>query len=294
MKYAWIAKHRNRWPLDRLCRVLGVARSGFHGWVADKLPSQRRREDQALLVAIRAAHERGRGVYGPKKIQEELAVLGMKAGLNRIKRLRRLAGIRCKQKRKFKATTDSRHQLPIAPNLLEQRFDQTTAPSQVWVADITYVPTDEGWLYLAGIKDLHTCELVGWSMGARMTKDLVMQALRAAYWKKRPDPGLIHHSDRGSQYCSQAYRDLQAGYGMQTSMSRRGNCWDNAPMESFFGTLKTESLHHYRFATREAARRVIFDYIEVFYNQIRRHAKIGYLAPAEFEKQFYVNLKKAA
>lgn len=294
MKYAWIAKHRNRWPLDRLCRVLRVARSGFHGWAADTLPGTRRREDQALLVAIRAAHERGRGVYGPTKIQEELAALGMQAGLNRIKRLRRLAGIRCKQKRKFKATTDSRHHLPIAPNLLEQRFDQTTAPGQVWVADITYVPTDEGWLYLAGIKDLHTCELVGWSMAERMTKELVLQALRAAYWKKKPGPGLIHHSDRGSQYCSQAYRDLQAGYGMQTSMSRRGNCWDNAPMESFFGTLKTESLHHYRFATREAARRIIFDYIEVFYNRIRRHAKIGYLAPAEFEKQFYASLEKAA
>lgn len=149
-------------------------------------------------------------------------------------------------------------------------------------------------MYLAGSKDVHTCELLGWAMGERMTKALVMQALRAAWWKKNPQPGLIHHSDRGSQYCSQAYRDLQAAYGMQTSMSRKGNCWDNAPMESFFGSLKTESLHHYRFATREAARREIFDYIEVFYNQIRRHAKIGYLAPAEFVKRYYANLEKAA
>jgi len=294
VKYAWIGKHRHRYPLDRLCRVLDVARSGFHGWVKGHESGSRKQQDQTLLAAIRAAHERGRGVCGPLKIQAELAATGLKAGLNRIKRLRRQHGIRCKQKRKFKATTDSRHNLPIAPNLLEQRFDETTAPNQVWVADITYVPTDEGWLYLAGIKDLHTCELVGWSMGERMTKALVMEALRAAWWKKKPKPGLIHHSDRGSQYCSEAYRNLQAGYGIKTSMSRKGNCWDNAPMESFFGSLKTESLHHYRFATREAARRVVFDYIEVFYNRIRRHAKLGYLAPAEFVKRFYAHLEKAA
>ena len=203
-------------------------------------------------------------------------------------------GIRCTHKKKFKVTTDSKHNLPVAPNLLDRQFAQTTAPNQVWVADITYIPTDEGWLYLAALKDLHTCEIVGWAMDSRMTQTLVADALRAAYWRNKPQPGLLHHSDHGSQYCSGAYRALQASYGMQTSMSRKGNCWDNAPMESFFGTLKTESLHHYRFATREQARQVVFEYIEVFYNRIRRHAKIGNQAPVNFAKECYASDKIAA
>ena len=179
------------------------------------------------------------------------------------------------------------------PNLLDRQF-APSAPNQVWVADITYIPTDEGWLYLAAIKDLHTCEIVGWAMDCRMTKTRVADALRAAYWRKKPKPGLMHHSDRGSQYCSVAYRALQASYGMTTSMSRKGNCWDNAPMESFFGTLKTESLHHYRFTNREQARQVVFEYIEVFYNRIRRHAKIGNKAPADFANQFYASRQQSA
>ena len=236
----------------------------------------RKLEDLRLLVAIKAAHQRGRGTYGPSKIQSELADQGLLAGINRIKRLRKLHGIRCIHKKKFKITTDSKHNLPIAHNLLGRQFAQTTAPNQVWVTDITYIPTDEGWLYLAACKDLHTCEIVGWAMDSRMTKTLVLDALRAAYWRKKPKPGLMHHSDRGSQYCSEAYRALQASYGMKTSMpqreaihyatsrmwsshSRKGNCWDNAPMESFFGTLKNESLHHYRFATREQARQVVLN-----------------------------------
>ena len=154
------------------------------------------------------------------------------------------------------------------------------------MADFTYIPTNEGWLFLAAIKDLYTCEIVGWAMDKQMTKQLVVDALRAAYWRKKPNAGWMHHSDRGSQYCSAAYRALQVSYGMQTSMSRKANCWDNAPMESFFGTLKTESLHHYRFATREEARRVVFEYIEVFYNRIRRHAKIDNQSPADCAKQF--------
>jgi putative transposase len=156
----------------------------------------------------------------------------------------------------------------------------------VWVADITYIPTDEGWLFLSAVKDLYTCEIVGWAMDQQMTKQLVIDALRAAYWRKKPQAGLLHHSDHGSQYCSQAYRALQQSYGMETSMSRKGNCWDNAPMESFFGTLKTECLHHYWFATREQAKAVVFEYIEVFYNQIRRHAKLGNQSPAQYAKQF--------
>lgn len=294
MRYAMIDQLRKQHPVAKLCDLLNVAKSGYQGWSAGKVVAPRKLEELRLLVAIKAAHQRGRGTYGPKKIQDELADQGIFAGLNRIKRLRKLHGIRCTHKKKFKVTTDSKHNLPIAPNLLNRQFAQTTAPNQVWVADITYIPTDEGWLYLAAIKDLHTCEIVGWAMDSRMTQTLVADALRAAYWRNKPQPGLLHHSDRGSQYCSSAYRSLQTSYGMQTSMSRKGNCWDNAPMESFFGTLKTESLHHYRFATREQARQVVFEYIEVFYNRIRRHAKIGNQIPAKFAKQCYASDKIAA
>ena len=222
MRSALIAQLRTRHPVAKLCYVLNVARSGYHAWRADRGVSPRKLEDRRLVVAIRAAHQRGRGTYGPQKIQDELVAQGIVAGLNRIKRLRKLHGIRCTHKKKFKVTTDSRHTLPVAPNLLDRQFSQTTAPHQVWVADITYVPTDEGWLYLAAIKDLHSCEIVGWAMDSRMTQALVADALRAAYWRNKPKPGLLHHSDRGSQYCSHAYRALQASYGMQTSMSRKG------------------------------------------------------------------------
>ena len=285
MRYAMIDKLRHTHPVDKLCQLVDVAKSGYQAWSRGKVIPARRLEDARLLVAIKAAHQRGRGIYGPKKIQAELAALGIVAGLNRIKRLRKLHGIGCTHKKKFRVTTDSKHQLPIAENLLNRQF-KPAAPNRVWVADITYIPTNEGWLFLAAIKDLYTCEIVGWAMDKQMTKQLVIDALRAAYWRKKPKARLMHHSDRGSQYCSQAYRSLQVSYGMQTSMSRKGNCWDNAPMESFFGTLKTESLHHYRFATREEARRVVFDYIEVFYNQIRRHATIGNRSPADCAKQF--------
>ena len=293
MKYAMINQLRNQHPISRLCILLDIAKSGYQAWRSGKVIPPRKLEDLRLLVAIKAAPQRGRGIYGPKKIRDELAGQGIVVGLNRIKRLRTLHGIRCTHKKKFRVTTDSKHNLPIAPNLLDRQFVRE-APNQVWVADITYIPTDEGWLFLAAIKDLHTCEIVGWAMDSRMTQTLVADALRAAYWRKKPKPGLMHHSDRGSQYCSAAYRALQASYGMKTSMSRKGNCWDNAPMESFFGTLKTESLHHYRFATREQARRVAFEYIEVFYNRIRRHAKIGNQIPADFANQYYAGRQQSA
>ncbi len=288
MRYAMIDQLRKQHPVTHLCTLLDVAKSGYQAWCSGKVVPPHRLEEMRLLVAIRAAHERGRGTYGPKKIRTELAEQGIVVGLNRIRRLRKQHGIRCTHKKKFRVTTDSKHNLPIAPNLLDRQF-ACTAPNQVWVADITYIPTDEGWLYLAAIKDLYSCEIVGWAMDSRMTKALVADALRAAYWRKKPKPGLMHHSDRGSQYCSATYRALQASYGMRASMSRKGNCWDNAPMESFFGTLKTESLHHYRFVTREQTRQVVFEYIEVFYNRIRRHAKISNQVPADFANQFYAS-----
>lgn len=234
-------KLRNQHPVSHLCALLDVAKSGYQSWSAGKVVAPRKLEDMRLLVAIKAAHQRGRGIYGPKKIQDELAAQGIVAGLNRIKRLRKLHRIRCTHKKKFRVTTDSKHNLPIAPNLLNRRFAETSAPNQVWVADITYILTEEGWLYLAALKDLHTCEIVGWAMDSRMTQTLVAGALRSAFWRKKPQPGLLHHSDRGSQYCSAAYRSLQASYGMETSMSRKGNCWDNAPMESFLAQLKLKA-----------------------------------------------------
>ena len=286
MKYAMIHKFRNQHPITRLCALVDVAKSGYQAWCAGKVTSPRQLDEIRLVVAIKAAHQRSRGIYGPEKIQSELRAQGIFASLNRIKRLRRLHGIRCTHKKKFSVTTDSKHQLPIAENVLNRQFSQT-APNQVWVADITYIPTDEGWLFLAAVKDLYTCEIVGWAMDKQMTKQLVIDALRAAYWRKKPPPGLLHHSDRGSQYCSGTYRALQVGYKMKTSMSRKGDCWDNAPMESFFGTLKTECLHHFKFKTRDQARQVVFEYIEVFYNRIRRHATIQNQVPADYANQFY-------
>ena len=239
----------------------------------------------ARSVLITAAHRQSRETYGTRRVKHELAAQGHEVGRDRVGRLRRELELRCKQRRKFVATTNSRHDLPIAENLLEQQFTPTR-PSEVWVTDITYIPTAEGWLYLAGLKDVFTCEIVGYAMGERMTQDLTAQALWRAFANKRPAPGLIHHSDRGSQYCAHAYRDLVAQFGMQASMSRKGNCYDNAPMESFWGTLKNELVHHRRYATRAEAQASIQEYIEIFYNRQRRHSRIGFVPPALFAEEF--------
>jgi len=275
---------RLEFPITALCRALDVSRSGFYAW-RKRPPSTRRQDDERLKVAIRAAHKRTRESYGSRRLQVELAAEGFVAGRDCIARLRHEMDIRCKQKRKFRVTTDSNHDFPVADNLLNQTFTPT-APNEVWVTDLTYIPTGEGWLYLAGIKDVFTCEIVGYAMGERMTKELVGQALFRAVQTKRPEPGLIHHSDRGSQYCSHDYRRLLEQFEMQTSMSRKGNCYDNAPMESFWGSLKNELVHHQRYATREEAIASIREYIEIFYNRQRRHSRLGYLAPAVFAKTF--------
>jgi transposase InsO family protein len=245
-----------------MCRVLTVSRCGFYAWLK-RPPSKRAQEDAQLRITIRAAHERTRKTYGPKRLQKELAEKGVVAGRDRISRLRREDGIYCIQRRKFKATTNSNHNLPVAANLLDQVF-KPTAPNQVWVSDITYVPTDEGWLYLAGIKDVFTCEIVGYAMGSRMTKELVSQALWKAVKWYRPPTGLILHSDQGSQYCSHEYRKLVKQFGLRASMSRRGNCYDNSPMESFWGSLKNELVYHRRYETRAMAEASIREYIEIF------------------------------
>ncbi|PLX88685.1 MAG: hypothetical protein C0614_02325 [Desulfuromonas sp.] len=286
-RYAMIDELRKEqgFSVDPMCRTLGVSKSGYYAW-KNRKPSARKQEDERLKVAIRAAHERGRGTYGPEKIQDELAdVERIEVGINRIKRLRRQMSIRCKQVKKFKATTDSNHNLPVAPNLLDQKFTMSE-PNQAWVADITYVATEEGWLYLAAIKDLWNKEIVGYAMSHRMTQDLVGRALFRAVATRRPPKGLIHHSDRGSQYCSRRYQKLMKQFGMKPSMSRKGNCWDNAPMESFFGTLKQEMVHHRRYRTRQQAMGEIREYIEMFYNRQRRHASLGNLSPVTYWKKF--------
>jgi transposase InsO family protein len=224
-------------------------------------------------------------------LQQDLAAHGINVGICRIRRIRKKLGMRCKQIRTFKATTDSNHAFPVAANLLEQCF-ATTAPNQVWVSDISYIATDEGWLYCAAHKDLFNGEIVGYALGSRITKDLVIRSLLMALSTKKPEPGLIHHSDRGRQYCSQDYQNLLEQFHMRASMSRKGNCYDNAPMESFWGTLKNELVYHQRYRTRKQAIREIREYIEVFYNRQRRQARLGYLSPVAYGKQFFA--KKAA
>ena len=296
MKYAFIQTSRaevtNTHRLEVYCRTLDVSRSGYYDWLArSRQPDP---DTVALETAARAAHARGRESYGPKRLRGELADMGYPLSLSAIKRLRTRLGLRCKHRRRFVRTTDSNHGLPIAPNLLEQRFDDTTAPNQVWVTDITYVPTDEGWLYVAAIKDLFNKKIVGWAMEPHMRAELVSQALWMAVKQERPSPGLIHHSDRGSQYASVAYRQQLAQFGMAASMSRRGNCYDNAPMESFWASLKKEQVHHRHYRTKTEARADIFDYIEAFYNTIRRHSALGNQSPLDFTQSFVDRLKRKA
>ena len=280
-----IKELRRAYPTVLLCRVLNVRTSGYYAWVKSPV-SPRQQEEERLELEIRAAHKRTRQTYGPERLQRDLSDNGVIVGVHRIKRIRRKLGLRCRQKRRFKVTTDSRHSLPVADNLLDQKFT-ASAPNEIWLTDITYIPTGEGWLYLAGHKDLFTGEVVGYAMGERMTRNLVMQSLLRAVSTKRPAAGLIHHSDRGSQYCAQEYGSLLGRFGMKASMSRKGNCYDNAPMESFWGILKNEQIHHCHYATRREAVQDITEYIEIFYNRQRKQARLGFLSPTAYERWFY-------
>jgi len=273
------------YTVSMLCRVLDVAPSGYYAWIKRRL-SNHDGSEMRLELEIRAAHKRTRQTYGPERLQRDLADNGIIVSVYRIKRIRKKLGLRCRQKRRFKVTTDSRHSLPVAENLLGQKFE-ASAPNQIWLTDITYIPTGEGWLYLAGHKDLFTGEVVGYAMGGRMTKNLVSQSLLRAVMAKRPAEGLIHHSDRGSQYCAHEYALLLNDFGMKASMSRKGNCYDNAPMESFWGVLKNEQVHHCHYATRQEAILDITEYIEIFYNRQRMQARLGFLSPAAFERWFH-------
>jgi len=231
---------------------------------------------------MKSIHREFKKIYGSPRMHEELRSRGFACCVNTVARHMRENDIVAKTKRKFRHTTDSNHGMPVAENLLDRQFEQSE-PNRVWVSDITYIPTREGWLYLATVQDLASRKIVGWSMSHRLKRQLVIDALEMAVGNRQPPPGLIHHSDRGSQYASREYRDLLEEHGMICSMSRKGNCWDNAVMESFYRSLKTELVHHEDFATREEARRAIFKYIEVFYNRVRRHSTLGYLSPTDYE-----------
>jgi transposase InsO family protein len=271
--------------------MLHVSSSGYYAWLTRAL-SKHAQEEVRLEIEIKAAHTRNRGTCGPERLQQDLAEYGIKVGICRIRRIRKKLGICCKQVKKFKATTNSKHALPVAENLLDQKFE-AASPNWAWTSDITYIPTDEGWLYCAAHKDLFNGEIVGYALGPRITKDLVITSLLMAVKRKQPEPGLINHSDRGSQYCSLEYRKLLDRFTMKASMSRKGNCYDNAPMESFWGTLKNELVYHQHYATRGQAIREITEYIEIFYNRQRRQKRLGYLSPAVYERQFYAGRKAA-
>lgn len=283
MKYQFIEGHRDEFPVTRMCTVLQVSASGYYAW--HKRPaSQREQDNQKLVERIKAIHAESRETYGSPRIHAELIAQDIKCNKKRVERLMRVNDIRAKQHRRRRVkTTDSDHNLPVAPNVLNRQF-QADAPNQKWVTDITYIPTDEGWLYLAVVLDLFARRVVGWSMASTLCTSLVENALLMAVADRHPEAGLIHHSDRGSQYASGEYQTLLNTHQMVISMSRTGNCYDNAPMESFFGTLKTELIHHRHYRTRSAARQDIFEYIEVFYNRKRRHSSVDYLSPVQYEQ----------
>lgn len=268
-----------------------VSSSGYYEWL-NRLPSGRDIENQELLLQIKKVFVSNRNVYGTRRIAKILALDNILISRKRIGRLMASAGLYCKTKRKFKVTTDSKHNKPIAPNLLDRKFD-VSAPDKYWVGDITYIRTGSGWLYLATVIDLYSRQVIGWSMADNMKTKLINDALTMAIWKRKPKKGLIWHSDRGSQYASDSHRAILKDHGIVQSMSRKGNCWDNAVAESFFHTLKTELTNHYQFKNQQEAKNVIFEYIEVFYNRIRIHSANNYLAPVEFENVNGKYLKSA-
>lgn len=272
------------YPIVLMCRVLGVSRSGYYASRACIRPSEREIRDAELLLRIRAIHEESRRTYGSPRVHAQLVRQGVEVGEDRVARLMRAAGLHGRVRRRFRVTTDSRHGRPVAPNVLQRAFQAETSDA-VWCADITYVPTAAGWVYLAAIIDLATRMIVGWSMASHMRTELVESALLSALSWREPAAKLVHHSDRGSQYASEPYSRLLALHGIEASMSRAGDCYDNAVIESFFGTYKQECAHHQRWSGLIEARASTHDYIEVFYNRQRLHSSLGYRTPAEADEQ---------
>ena len=281
MKYVCIEEHSGRFPVRMMCRLLGVSRSGFYAW-RSRPASEKAKRSRRLLVKIRAIFKRSRRTYGSPRIWRDLVDDGEMVGRGQVARLMQENGIRAKQSRKFKATTNSAHNLPVAPNILGY-MGPVSEENEVWVTDITYVWTREGWLYLAAVMDLFSRRVVGWAASHRMKTELVVQAFKRALALRGPIPGLIHHSDRGSQYASTAYQKLLRASEVVCSMSRKGNCYDNAAMESFWHSLKVEWLFDFEFETRWEAAQATGEYIDGFYNRERRHSSLGYVSPIEFE-----------
>lgn len=287
MKYAYIAAHAGIIGTRRLCRILGVACSGYYDWKA-RGESGRSKQDRGLLAQIEEVHRVSRESYGAVKTWRELNMRGIACGKHRVARLRRQAGIEARRKRRFRVIVENHHTAPAAPDLVQRKFD-VAIPDQVWVGDGTFIRTRQGFLHLAVLLDLHSRRIVGWGMGDRPNLLPVMSALDMALLHRQPGRGLIHHTDQGTLYAARAYREKLLMHGMRPSMSRRGNCYDNAVAESFFSTLKNELVHYCDFRTRDEARTAIFEYIEVFYNRQRRHQTLGYLSPVQFEQQAYVS-----
>ena len=269
--------------MEKMCEIYQVSRSGYYAW-ASRPKSKRENERAELLKHIEKIFGEFKSRYGAIRICWELSRRGIKTNRKRVAALMKISGLVAKHRRRYKVTTDSSHSHPIAPNILNRDFS-VGLPDMTWLSDITYIQTDEGWLYLAATMDLYQRKIVGWSMDRSMTRRLVCDALEMGIKRSNPGKGLLHHSDRGVQYASKDFRKMLEKHGMICSMSRKGDCWDNAPMESFFHTLKTELVNYSRFKTREEAKRAIYEYIEIFYNRKRLHSSLGYLSPEEFEKK---------
>jgi len=286
MKYACIARHRGEFPVRLMCRVLAVSPAGFYA-SRTRAPSTRALADERLMLNVRVAYRESGETYGAPRVHRELRAQGTRVGKKRIARLMREDDLVARRRKRRAHTTDSNHPHPIAPNLLDRQFDVTgvRAANQVWVGDITYIPTREGWLYLASVLDLASRRCVGWAMRETLEAELAVSALRMAVGARRPAPGLIHHSDRGVQYACEAYREVLDAHGLVASMSRKGNCWDNAVAESFFATLELELIVRSDWHTRDEARCAIFRYIETWYNRERRHSSLGYRSPASYERE---------
>ena len=286
MKYAWIEDQRGQHSIPMMCDLLGVSRSGFYGSQKRARSSQKRHDDAMLVEQIRAAQRHHKGRYGRRRMTPEVQeAVGRPVNHKRVGRLMREHGLGSRKRRPYRVvTTDSRHEHPIEPNVLKRDFE-ASAPNQKWLADLTYVPTTEGWLYVALVLDLYARKIVGWAMSDTMPQELTIEALRVALGGRSPGSDLLHHSDRGSQYAAAEYRKILKSRGITVSMSRKGDCWDNAPMESANGTLKVECVHGQTFATRDQARKVVVEYIG-YYNADRRHSSLGYLTPVQFEKRW--------
>ena len=292
MKYSFVTRHKNTYPISLQCEVLGVSRSGYYHYERNTVNRPRDPEHEEMLDWVKKIAVASGYSYGSRRMKKALNALGYPVSRNKARKLMREAGVQVRHRKKYKVTTDSNHRHPVFDNLLSRQFD-VSSPDQVYASDVTYIWTQEGWLYLAVVIDLCSRKVVGWSMSTRMKAQLVCDALRMAIWRRRPTAGLIHHSDRGSQYASKSFRRLLKVHGFIGSMSRKGDCWDNAVVESFFGSLKQERVQWRNYQTRNEAQQDVLSYISMFYNSYRLHSYLGYVSPNDFENQL-MELKNAA